>query len=339
MRTAALALVVGLVACGKDDPTTGDAGLPDADLPDAARADASADASATPDATPRDALPPRPTAAECFANRTGELGPDYDQFGLVVGRHCKGTDHQDIAGVEKVVFLGDSVTVGTPPTLIDDWYRHVLGRALVERFGEDLEVVSCAEFGARTDDLLLGKEEFAACWPQGRADERTLVVFTIGGNDIAAWAQDSLSPMEALAEAEIAAQLLEDAVRWLHEPGRFPNGVFVVYANPYEYTDATGDLESCELAADLGGFEGNWIAGAEAVIHLQERFGQIAVESGSDMVFALEHFCGHGFHHDNPESQCYLGPEAELWFDLTCIHPNTAGHAALVDLFLAVIDE
>src|SRR3990170_2334213 len=41
--------------------------------------------------------------------------PDYDQFGTVVGAHCDGTNHQDIAGVDKVVFLGDSITEGTPP--------------------------------------------------------------------------------------------------------------------------------------------------------------------------------------------------------------------------------
>ena len=53
----------------------------------------------------------------CFEEIMGvdpetEGGPDYDQFSPVIGTHCAGTDHQDIADVERVVFLGDSVTVG-----------------------------------------------------------------------------------------------------------------------------------------------------------------------------------------------------------------------------------
>ena len=33
------------------------------------------------------------------------------------------------------------------------------------------------------------------------------------------------------------------------------------------------------------------------------------------------------------------GPDAELWFDLTCIHPNPTGHGVLSDLFLDVVNE
>ena len=40
--------------------------------------------------------------------------PVYDDLGVVAGRHCSGTDHQDIQDIEKVVFLGDSITAGTP---------------------------------------------------------------------------------------------------------------------------------------------------------------------------------------------------------------------------------
>ena len=41
----------------------------------------------------------------------------------------------------------------------------------------------------------------------------------------------------------------------------------------------------------------------------------------------LETFCGHGFHKDDPASQCYRGANTPLWFDpFTCIHPNTTGH-------------
>ena len=290
------------------------------------------------EATPDDDRPPGPqTVAGCFADIAGELGPDYDQFGPTVGSHCMGTNHQEIDGIEKVVFLGDSVTVGTPPTLLWDFYTFVLSEALQARFG-DLEVSNCAKWGARTDDLLIGKGEIGECFPDGGSERRTLVVMTIGGNDIAAWAQDQLGVDEALAQAEAAADLLRDAIAWFHEPGRFPNGVSVVFASPYEYTDATGDVDSCPFAG-FAGLEGNWIEGAPAVIRLHERFMQIAVESRTDIIFTLERFCGHGFHHDDPESQCYRGPDAELWFDLTCIHPNPTGHRVIAEMFQAVVEE
>jgi hypothetical protein len=57
------------------------------------------------------------------------------------------------------------------------------------------------------------------------------------------------------------------------------------------------------------------------------------------MIFLLENFCGHGFHAGEPENECYRGPDAETWFDLTCIHPNPTGHAALADLFFQTIAE
>ena len=70
-----------------------------------------------------------PTAAACFTEQG--LNVDYDQFSPTIGSHCAGTNHQDIAGVEHVGFFGDSITVGTPPTAADDWYRNRLGEDLI----------------------------------------------------------------------------------------------------------------------------------------------------------------------------------------------------------------
>ena len=50
---------------------------------------------------------------------------DRDQCAPVIGSHCVGTNHQDIDGIERVVFLGDSITVGNqledcfPPETLD----------------------------------------------------------------------------------------------------------------------------------------------------------------------------------------------------------------------------
>jgi hypothetical protein len=113
----------------------------------------------------------------------------------------------------------------------------------------------------------------------------------------------------------------------------------VVFSNIYEFTDATGDLASCP-AASVAGF-GSVAAPQMTPAYLRstEQYMRIAVEHHVDMVFSLENFCGHGFHRDDPNSVCYRGPDTEAWFDLTCIHPNPTGHAALARLFTTTIAE
>lgn len=279
------------------------------------------------------------TAKECFKDIGGDgtLGPDYDQFEPVIGSHCFGTNHQNVEGVERLVFIGDSVTAGTPPTPAAEFYRALLGEELKKTF-PGLEVSDCSKWGARTDDFLGGQQQVAACFPSGGDSKSTLVVFTIGGNDIAAWAKDQMPVATAKLEADKAADLLEDTVKWFKEPGKFPNGIYVVFANPYEYTDATGDLFSCPTAS-LGGLKGNWLEGAPAVVHFQERFMKIAVDHQVDMIFTLEQFCGHGYKREDAAGICYRGPGAELWFDITCIHPNPTGHAKISEMFAATVKE
>jgi hypothetical protein len=115
----------------------------------------------------------------------------------------------------------------------------------------------------------------------------------------------------------------------------------VVFANMYEFTDGTGDTGSCP-GADLAGF-GEELEDpqtlADVIVWANEQYLRIAVETGSDMIFMLENFCGHGFRRDDPSAPCYRGPGADRWFDDTCTHPNPTGHQKITDFFLAVVDE
>ena len=309
----------------------------------------------------------RPTFDECFAGlrSTTGAGPDYTPYSPTMGTHCAGTDHQAIEGIERVVFLGDSVTVGTPPNSSNETYRGLLADRLAERF--DLEAPgalwrswnalsgtalvthsgdfwSCAEWGARTDDLLEDNSQILDCFPELERTKKTLVVMTMGGNDIAAFTKDGADGMPVdQVSANVAAivQKLRDAIAFLKDPAVFPGGVDVVFTNNFEFTDATGDVASCP-AAGAAGFDRPWQdprALADLVVWMMEQYLAIAVETDSDLVFVLESFCGHGFHHDDPTNGCYRGADAERWFDLTCIHPNPTGHAQLADMFLAVVDE
>ncbi|MBI4818628.1 MAG: SGNH/GDSL hydrolase family protein [Deltaproteobacteria bacterium] len=305
--------------------------------------------------------------ARCFSDifDPAARGPNYDQFTPEVGSHCKGTNHQDIVGVERVVFLGDSVTVGTPPTNHDDYYRTKLADALAARFGlepassawkrssvldgqamrrESGAFASCAKWGARTDDLLRDNSQIGDCFPEAERTKRTLVIMTIGGNDIASITKMGPAGVplpEIRAKTEAFVELLSAAVAWLKDPANFPNGSYVVFGNMFEFTDGTGDVGSCP-AASVAGFDEAWSNPRDLedlVIWANEQYMRIAVDTGSDLVWMLEHFCGHGYHHDDPSNRCYRGPAAERWFDVSCIHPNPTGHGVLAEMFMSVVEE
>ena len=310
---------------------------------------------------------PSPSFEECFSKFTpdpSEPGPDYDQFSPTLGQHCNGTNHQAIAGVERVVFIGDSVTVGSPPSYDWEYYRNLLADSLATEFGIDApgylwqtvdpfngvvwqqesgDFACCAEWGARADDLMQDGDQVLDCLPESERDKTTLVVMTVGGNDLSNLTEGFMNgePVADLwAETWEFMGLVRETVEWITAPGRFLNGVYVVTTNLYEFTDATGDVTSCP-AAGLAGF-GEAVtdpALAEMVIWAMEEFMSIAVDTGTDMLFLLETFCGHGFNYDDPDGRCYRGPDAELWFDLTCIHPNPIGHAVIADMFFNVVQE
>ena len=274
---------------------------------------------------------------DCIRDHHYPLQPQYDQFNPTVGSHCAGTNHQDITGVERVVFLGDSITQGTFPTPSSQVYRALLGDKLSQKW-PGVQIDECAVNGARVDDFLSGDNQIADCFP-GPEPLTTLVVITMGGNDIITWPQNDLTQSEAETDADAIAATFREAIDWFYEdPARFPNGVYVVFASVYEYTDGTGELGSCPGANFLG-LGGDYLVGAPALSKLTEKYMEIAVDTGTDMIFLLEEFCGHGYRRDEESSSCYVGPDAELWFDVSCIHPTPAGHNRLAELFEAVINE
>lgn len=323
----------------------------------------------------------------CFSKiskSAGGKGPVYDKFSPTIGSHCFGTNHQAISGVEKVVFLGDSVTVGTPNvkhSIAADnahFYRNKLAESLATKFSlnkgslfdwglwksydylngvggklESGDFKNCAKWGARTDDFLGGGAQLAKCFPTGKSDKKTLFVFTMGGNDISAitkmGADAAAAEVDAgyptvWAAAKKMVKDLDDAIAWIQDPARFPAGSYVVMGNPFEFTDATGDVSSCP-AAGLAGFK-DWKkpeVQVAIVVHILEAYMDLAVKRKVDLVWMLEHFCGHGYVATRaaspPEGACWLGPSAPLWFDETCIHPNDDGHDAIYRFMRAAIEE
>ncbi len=293
------------------------------------------------------------TAAECWDCKFNPETPgaNYEQFDYILGSHCLGTNHQDITGIERVVFLGDSVTVGTPPNTIQS-YRFVLGALLKDKYGlSSSDVKSCADWGARNDDLLLPpNQQILECFPTVPDTRRTLVIMTVGSNDLFAMAQRWSDGLDAGEDMEVVGQeimgmaehtmgLFDDAIHWFtDDPNKFPNGVFVMFANIYEYTDGTGDMSSCVLCGAVG-LCVDWPQGREPAFFMGEQYMRTAVETGTDMIFLLENFCGHGWYYDDPQNPCYTGPNPERWIDITCLHPEPIGHQQISDMFMSVIEE
>ena len=300
---------------------------------------------------------------DVFVN--GFPGINYDGLNIPIGSHCLGTNVQDISDVERVVFLGDSVTVGTPPTQVGDYFRNELADSLADRFAlsfgsnkglwqtpnvfDGTSVVqdsgdfsSCAKWGARTDDLIAGNQ-LSDCYPEDTRDLETLTIITMGGNDLAKIAQESGegAPAEVSWElAESAVAHMRESMEWLKDEGNFPAGHHVVFANVYEFTDGTGAVESCQLSG-LAGFEPLTSIGDALLVigWIEDQYARIAQETGSDFVFMFEEFQGHGFRSDDPEAPGYRGPGNANWFDLTCIHPTPTGHGAIAEMFLATVSE
>lgn len=341
----------------------------DEDTPSVTDAASDTDAPSDTDVPSDTDAPPAPkTVEDCFGALWGSTPPvDYPSIGATMGSHCVGTNHQDIGQVERVVFIGDSITAGSPPTAVGDRYRNILTDGLIQRYGleepssawrtvdlfsgvtdvmESGDFATCAQWGARTDDLLLDPhKQLETCIPEDRRDKATLVIMTAGGNDHFALLEDvgaGVDEATLRAQSQQAAQYMREAAEWVSDPTRFPNGAWLIFANTYDFTDAWGaeDMARCP-GADLIGMSSSLREPVfqDIMREFQETYLSIAVETGTDMVFLGEVFCGHGYTYDDASGRCYRGPSAALYLDFTCMHPSAAGHEAIARAFFEVVKE
>ncbi len=334
-----LAFLVGLgLGCDTDDSSgTSD----DTDATAATDAPMATDASPV-DTGPSDVPvvdipepPDGPTYATCYPHILTHFGIDYDLLGAKVGEHCLGTDHQDIDAIDRVVFLGDSITAGGG-TSGSNAYAERLTVMLKERFGDDLQVDDCSQGGAVNSSLM--GSQIPNCFP-GVEPKRTLVILTSGGNDLVQLAFQKPTFAAARPGIDVFVGQLRTALAFFADAERFPTGAHVVFANIYEFTDGTGMMDSCEFAA-FAGLTGMWDDGVQIYAYTETEYMKAAIEYGADVLFLEEMFCGHGHNAADPEGPCFgFHDDSELWIATDCIHPNRAGHAAIADGFFAVVSE
>ncbi len=343
---------------GAPDASAADAGLPDPGIPDAGM----------------------PSLAErCFPHVRALAAPSprYDAPDLHAGTHCLGTNNQDVTGIEQVVFVGDSVTVGVPNaglnltqwgfpvgagTPTSAFYRNRLADALAAKFAlappnflwreanpstqaaalqSSGAFHACAKWGSKMEHVL---GQLQACLPQSLRGKKTLIIMTAGGNDLAGMTSDALKGASRAQLEQRAADVvarLEATAAWVKAPGRFPAGVALVYGNVYEYTDGTNQLAACPgaQAINMSGPLPDAATLSDVVFRMQESLVRVATQHGVDVIWMYEHFCGHGWRNDDAGAPCYRGPGTKRFFDASCFHPTTEGHQRLAELFMAVVNE
>jgi len=315
----------------------------------------------TPQQTPANIVNTR-SYAECFPHIIEGFGNPYtDIESYVLNETCAGTHTQSFRDIEHVVFLGDSITVGTYPTPNDEFYRSLLAKKLAAHYDlippqeswyqvnydtgqvESIrsgDFSSCAALGARTRELFSRSSQLEGCFTEDLYDKKILVIMTMGGNDLNVITQDVVRgkpPEDLWQTAEKAVAKVDEGMEWLRDP-KFSKGVDVVFTNVYEFTDGTGDATTCPFSSMVNlNIDVDAPILEELIMWMEGQYFETAKRYGFDMLFLAEKFCGHGFHNEDPSTRCYLGPNTERWFDDTCLHPNPVGHAKISELFFSII--
>lgn len=311
------------------------------DAPAEGTADAEADAEATPDATPDEAPDAVPDETpdetpDVVPDEAGDAVPDGIPDGVsdvpdgeagVADR--LGTNNQDITGVERVIFLGDSITA--TPYLTQPWSDRIRP-SLRTQFGDTVEILNYAVGGARTEHVR--DEQIPRI--DTSSTKKTLVMFTIGGNDALQVIGEDVAASLAHMTAKI--ENLRDILEWLADPAHFPGGVYVVFANLYDPTDGEGDFTHCGIGAAYS----DWPAVDELATTVNGWYRDLADEFGFDVLDAHELFLGHGWNSNDAASPYYCHAcdpacPCARWLDFTCIHPNSDGHTALADFFFQIV--
>jgi lysophospholipase L1-like esterase len=312
---------------GEEDTGTDDA--PGPDTPDdgrdpAAEEDIEHDNAEDPASDPTEDMPPD-TEQDVSEDTPG----DADEDGTPGIVDELGTNNQDITGIERVIFLGDSITA--TPYLTSPWSDRIRDD-LQTLFGSGVEILNLAAWGARTEhvrDDQLPRIDTAST-------KRTLVMMTIGGNDAL---QVIGEPADvSLAHMEEKVAILEEILAWLVDPAHFPGGVAVIFANLYDPTDGEGDFTHCGIGVSYE----DWPALPEVEPVANGWYLDLAMEYDVDMLDMHGLFLGHGYNNTDTSNPNYCRgctPDCPCprWFDLSCIHPSSDGHEALAGFFLGMI--
>ena len=244
------------------------------------------------------------------------------------------------ATAARVIVMGDSIGTGTGASdrarraydsllrLNDDaTWPGFAAVDLESRLGATPELVNVAAGGATTSSMR--RFQLAALQARLPAPVRghSIVLITIGGNDLQAVIGSRDPTGRPLADA-IAN--LRAAIEWLQRPAMFPDCVSIYLMDVYDPTDGTGYARGCFSGATLPGL-------AAALDAWRDAYVQLGTELGVAVIDALGHFHGHGKSFDRAANPHFHAADPSPWLG-DCIHPNDRGHHELRRLFFEAID-
>ena len=239
--------------------------------------------------------------------------------------------------VRRVVFMGDSVTLGTLPDN-DGFpsYAELLesndetmwpgGDDLEEVWG-NLQVLNLATVGALASELHTEQiPTLHSTLNDMSLEGGTLVFITIGGNDMEN--VDSVVGIGAETADVVGAELAVVAEHF-QNPAHFPDGAWVFVGNTYDPSgegDKAGDcyegLTATFMDEELSGYN--------------DRLLDWAQDANFALVDFYGHFRQHGYGDLDPEATAPLDPNPPHWF-ATCSQPNARGHHEIRSLFWDVV--
>lgn len=264
--------------------------------------------------------------------RCSPLSPSLLVVGAVALSACGG-EVEDVAAPQKapitqLAILGDSLASGH---LIDEgqrYYELLLdnddirypsfeGRDLAS-FGSDVQLIDLAGPGDSGEATV--RQAYTV--PPNRTG-RTLVVFSIGLNDLALDPARLLSPEGIAAAVTQRAEQARSIVERFNDASRFPHGAILVALEPIDSTDGINRLpDSLQNDVMCRLYEAFVSTGALGLFNQQARASLDVQE-----VKTLElqrHFIGHGWHHDNTAGPAYDPADPSPWL-ADCWHPNARG--------------
>ncbi|MFT7519994.1 MAG: lysophospholipase L1-like esterase [Kiritimatiellia bacterium] len=247
---------------------------------------------------------------------------------------------------QRVIFLGDSITKGAGSTGLGLKYTKLLSdnhdakwagwgeHDLSSLFGE-VEVVDVSRNGAQTTDLISDQLPNVSELIGDAVSGETIVVMTIGGNDM----QAAIAPIITATDKEAAYQQriaptitrFGTIIDYFQDSDRFPDGTFIYMTNVYEPTDNVGQTDACFFGFKIG----------DALPYLDranDEVRELAIERGTASIDLRGHFLGHGHNFANSTMDSFDEPDPTLWLAEDCIHPNDRGHHEVRRLFLTAID-
>jgi lysophospholipase L1-like esterase len=246
---------------------------------------------------------------------------------------------------QRLIFLGDSITKGDGASPKSQRYAALLesnvGSSWPDHGEQDLEtlfptineVIDVSKGGAMTRSLVNSQLPDLYNQLGSSASGETIVVMTIGGNDMQAAIPAILFYGDSKADEAIEDMTanFHTIIDFFDDASRFPDGTFVYIANVYEPTDDEGYWSSCFGGLDISSTMDN-LADANQAIR------DFAEERSIAMIDMQGHFRGHGYYHDDSSKDAYHEEDPSLWFANDCIHPNNRGHHEIRRLFYAAID-